>query len=386
MLRCSSFSPPPFFVKSKISQRTENYHRPRILIVCETELPSPAAWDLEKQVDKIIRLNNEKVDTPCMLIDSDKVNRMLDYLSEYGKVYYPVKACAYLPLIELMVKKGLHFNINSLRYLHLAIKAGASTDSLLVDNCLFSGEEIDEAIFLGASMFAVDRLSMAEYILERVPRARLFLKISASVIDGKPHKYGIGKERAKSLYDRLFESGNLYGVSFYIGEDLFNQDNVQTMCEFALSLGEVKRINVGGGFTACTFLGDYFKKLATLGVEVIFEPGRGVLVDSCSMLTRVVTVDRNGTLSRLRVDASVYSGLMDRFIENKNYSFHIEGEPSEDYLVSGYTSDSCDCFGVVRLPKGLREGDLLTISNCGPYSFDMSSTYSGARPLSFKMV
>ena len=90
MLRCSSFSPPTFFVKSKISQRTENYHRPLILIVCETELPSLAAWDLEKQVDKIIRLNNEKVDTPCMLIDSDKVNHILDYLSEYGKVYYPV--------------------------------------------------------------------------------------------------------------------------------------------------------------------------------------------------------------------------------------------------------------------------------------------------------
>ena len=321
-----------------------------------------------------------------MLIDSAKVNNIIDYLLEYGKVYYPVKACAYLPLIELMVKKGLHFNINSVRYLHLAIKAGASTDNLLVDNCLFSQNEIDEAISLGVSMFAVDRLSMAEYILERVPRARLFLKISASILDGEPHKYGIGKEQAKRLYDRLFKSGNLYGVSFYIGEDLFNQGNVKKMCEYALSLGEVKRINVGGGFTERTFLGEYFSELASLGVEVIFEPGRGVLGENCSMLTRVVTVDNSGALSRLRVDASVYSGLMDRFIENKNYSFHVEGGPSEDYLVSGYTSDSCDSFGVVRLPSGLREGDLLTISNCGPYSFDMSSTYSGARPLSFKMV
>ena len=336
--------------------------------------------------DRIDGIVDEKFDTPCMLIDSERVCQVISDIKSIGEIYYPVKACAYGPLLRLMVKQGLHFNINSLRYLQIALDAGADMESLLLDNCLFTREELAEAIRLGAREFAVDRPEMAEFILERVPDARIFLKLSASVLDCKPRKYGAGVSAAKELYSRLANSGNLYGASFYIGEELFNEENVRRMCEYAFSLGDIKRINVGGGFTSRSFCTEYFNSLRQEGIELIFEPGRGILTDACAMLTRAVSVDKSGAVSRIRLDASVYSGLMDRFIEDKRYPIISRGEPDTTYLVSGYTSDSCDSFGLCELPEDIGEGDLLLIGNCGSYSFDMSCVYSGALPLSFKLL
>ncbi len=337
-------------------------------------------------MNKVFEKIDETIDTPCMLIDSARVKEILNVLSDIGQIYYPVKACAYPPLISLMANMGLHFNINSLRYLRLALEAGADAERLLLDNCLFTEEELCEAISLGVKDFAVDRDGMVDYILERVPDARLFLKLSASILDGEPRKYGADGEGSVRLYERLKNSGNLYGISFYIGEALFTEANVRAMCEYALSFGDIRRINVGGGFTANSFPLEYLSRLSASGIELIFEPGRGILGDACAMLTKVVSVDKGGSVSRIRLDASVYSGLMDRFIENKVYFFHALGECNAEYLISGYTSDSCDTFGIARLPDALKVGDRLLVTNCGPYSFDMSCAYSGARQLDFKLI
>ncbi|MDR1617451.1 MAG: hypothetical protein LBS06_00200, partial [Treponema sp.] len=120
---------------------------------------------------------------------------------------------------------------------------------------------------------------------------------------------------------------------------------------------------------------------------LFLEPGRGLLNPCVEMRTAVTRLRILNGERRVHVDASIYSGLMDVYIENRALIMRA-GAAAHDTLchVYGGTSDSADFLGTHLLPGGLREGDIITIPDCGAYSWDITCVYSGARPLGIRVT
>jgi diaminopimelate decarboxylase len=116
--------------------------------------------------------------------------------------------------------------------------------------------------------------------------------------------------------------------------------------------------------------------------EIHFEPGRCLVAQCGSLISRVLYVKKALTTQFLILDAGmtelIRPALYQAFhkIENLN-STHIQ---TEHYDVVGPICESSDCFGkLIALPISER-GHLIAIRSAGAYGEVMASNYN-LRPL-----
>lgn len=331
-------------------------------------------------------------ETPCLVIDTQLIKSIISKMNTVGDVYFPVKANAYAPFLEYLAQMGCGFNVNCPQYLDAVLTCGAKLDKILYDNCLSSREDLDYAIEKGVTLFCVDSIEQYKYLSGKKSRARFYIKIVDYSIN-KSSKFGC------ALFEDLFQlingSGKLKGISFYLGNDYATTNNFIRMVNKALSFGAIDNLNIGGGFDDIFDHLELIERLTLLkqmGMvkKIVLEPGRSLLTPAAVMYSRVVNAREINGIKQLRIDASIYSGLMDRFIEDKVYSISVHNTASScadlcKYIVVGHTSDQADVFGEYMLNEGIQCGDILELHNCGSYSFDMSCNYSGCKKLSVRL-
>jgi diaminopimelate decarboxylase len=328
--------------------------------------------------------------TPRLILDSKQLLSKINEYSNHGEIYYPIKANANSDLIRFLEPLNINFNVNSLLYLNKLVKHNINPKRILWDNCLTTNEEYKYIIKNNINRFTVDSQDDYEYISKMNLDAKYFIKISIDdVNNNRFHKFGI--QNAYDLIKRITKEDKLEGLSFYLDNESFNFENFAYMVEKALSFTDVNYINIGG--CLLNFLTD--KRFSALlknyqkkdkFKKLIIEPGRTLLNPATIMRTSVIKIRELNNKKWIKVDASIYSGLIDIYIEKKKIKFKNYSGELENYLVSGYTSDSEDFFGEFSLPKGLQNNDLLDIINCGAYIVDMNVKYSGAKKISMEII
>jgi diaminopimelate decarboxylase len=330
-------------------------------------------------------------DTPALIVNAEKFNKRIREYQKFGTIYYPVKSNSAREVLELVKSSGCNFLVSCIYYLEKAMAAGAAGGAVLYDDCIAGKDEISAALRKGVRLFVTDSEEQFALIHALDPGAKFLVKVSVDGVSGEKGKFGLTD--FLPLKEKIENTGTFGGLSFYISDSVFSYDALERQLAFMVAtVQHTPVLNIGGslkGLSGDERTGRLLEEYKRSGFfdALFLEPGRNLL-NPCIVMRSAVKRARilNGE-RRVYIDTSIYSGLMDVYIENKNLKMSAGNRPHDTlHHMYGNTSDSADFLGTHLLPGDLREGDIITIEDCGAYSWDITCVYSGAKPLRIRVL
>ena len=415
----------------------------------------------------------EELATPFWYYDMDvfrKTVKLAASLSErYGiGAHYALKANVEPRLVSYIASKGFGADCVSGNEVKYAVKSGFARSSIVFAGVGKSDKEISDALDLGIGCFNVESLMEMQVIdalaASKGVRANVSLRINPN-IDAHTHRYvttglyenkfGISRHEFEAAIDILKGSKALdfKGLHFHIGSQITDVESVYSLeCERAAEIVEwfeahgmeVGSIDLGGGLGV-----DYdepdenpvpdFEKWFSIidrklrrrpEQSVSIEPGRSMVAQCGSLITRVLFVKSGETKTFLIMDAGmndlIRPALYGAYHKIENLSAHYartESAESEDltrhhqmpageqrsgglalgcarrpdrplekgdggieihggieserlYDIVGPVCESSDVWGEGRELPYSKRGDILAIRSTGAYGSVMSSRYN----------
>lgn len=407
----------------------------------------------------------EELATPFWYYDMDvfrKTVKLAASLSErYGiGAHYALKANVEPRLVSYIASKGFGADCVSGNEVKYAVESGFARSSIVFAGVGKSDKEISDALDLGIGCFNVESLMEMQVIdalaASKGVRANVSLRINPN-IDAHTHRYvttglyenkfGISRHEFEAAIDILKGSKALdfKGLHFHIGSQITDVEPVYSLeCERAAEIVEwfeahgmeVGSIDLGGGLGV-----DYdepdenpvpdFEKWFSIidrklrrrpEQSVSIEPGRSMVAQCGSLITRVLFVKSGETKTFLIMDAGmndlIRPALYGAYHKIENLSAHYartESSESEDltrhhqmpageqrsgglalgcarrpdrplekgvqgglrlYDVVGPVCESSDVWGEGRELPYSKRGDILAIRSTGAYGSVMSSRYN----------
>jgi len=156
--------------------------------------------------------------------------------------------------------------------------------------------------------------------------------------------------------------------------------------EFAPYLQHVKTVNFGGGhfinkpgYDVAALIAALRVFRAEFNVEVILEPGAGLVVDAGYLVASVIGLHRNDKDIAI-LDASASCHMPDVLEVPYRPPILGAGEPgahAHPYILGGKTCMTGDIIGEYSFPKTLAVGDRLIFGDMMQYSFVKNTTFNG---------
>ena len=322
----------------------------------------------------------EELATPFWYYDMDvfrKTVKLAASLSErYGiGAHYALKANVEPRLVSYIASKGFGADCVSGNEVKYAVESGFARSSIVFAGVGKSDKEISDALDLGIGCFNVESLMEMQVIdalaASKGVRANVSLRINPN-IDAHTHRYvttglyenkfGISRHEFEAAIDILKSSKALdfKGLHFHIGSQITDVEPVYSLeCERAAEIVEwfeahgmeVGSIDLGGGLGV-----DYdepdenpvpdFEKWFSIidrklrrrpEQSVSIEPGRSMVAQCGSLITRVLFVKSGETKTFLIMDAGmndlIRPALYGAYHKIENLSAHYartESAESED--------------------------------------------------------
>jgi ornithine decarboxylase len=324
-----------------------------------------------------------------------------------GEALYALKANPSPWVIRTLAECGIAgFDVASLAEIELA-RAHAPHARLAFMHPVKSRRAIAAAYFdHGVRVFALDSHEELDKILEATGRASdlsLIVRLAVQA-PGAAYslsgKFGVDAEAAPGLLLAARRAtGDLMGVSFHVGSQCMRPSAYQAaMAQASRALVRAgvfaDVVDVGGGFPSVypgmipPDLSEYVAAIDRGFAEMMVhettelwcEPGRALVAESSSLLTRVEL--RKG--DALYLNDGAYGSLFDA--AHAKWPFPVkltrpEGEsdaPLRPFQLYGPTCDSLDQMpGPFWLPDDIREGDHVEIGMLGAYGVAMASRFNG---------
>ena len=361
----------------------------------------------------------KSIETPFYYYDMNLLRDTLkvytSYLNKYHYfAHYAMKANAQKPIMEEVRKNGLGVDCVSGNEVKLAIKYGFSPDKIVYAGVGKTDKEIKYALKSG--IFAFNCESVPEIIVigelakAMGKKAHISIRVNPD-IDAHTHKYistGL-KENKFGISPWMFEDVlnviddndylELIGLHFHIGSQITELGIFKTLCERCEVLQKwfldrgvlVSSIDLGGGLgvsyddphgKAIADFEDYFsiinKNLKVRpGQNVHFEPGRAIVAQCGSLISRVLYVKQGSGIKFVILDAG-----MNDLIRPALYHAHhkIENLISTGrnlrYDVVGPVCESSDVWDKKVLLPQTKRGDFIAIRSAGAYGQVMGMKYN----------
>jgi ornithine decarboxylase len=222
-------------------------------------------------------------------------------------------------------------------------------------------------------------------------------------------KFGAEPEAAVDVLAQVARAGYAPALTFHPGTQCAPVDvwraYVAAAARIARAAGvEVARLNVGGGFPAHRMtgapprlepifdaIGDETRRaFGTSAPALLCEPGRGMVAECCTLVTRVRAVRG----AHVFLDDGIYGGLAEMLslpMTDRLEVLSPEGVPRtgapEPRTVFGPTCDSLDRLpGHPALPADLAEGDAVLVRGMGAYSGVTATRFNGFGALAMVTV
>jgi ornithine decarboxylase len=324
-----------------------------------------------------------------------------------GDVFYAVKANPSPWVIRTLAENGVaSFDVASISEIEL-VAAHAPGKRMAFMHPVKSRAAIAAAYFdHGVRTFALDAAEELDKILEATGGAKDLNLIVRLGVEASGAAYSLsGKFGAEAhaapalLLAARRATDELMGVSFHVGSQCMRPS------AFAAAIAQASRalvragvfadvVDVGGGFPSVypglvpPDLSEYVaaidrgfsQMMVHETTELWCEPGRALVAESTSLLTRVEL--RKG--DALYLNDGAYGSLFDA--AHAKWPFPVklhrgDGEASaslKPFRFYGPTCDSIDAMpGPFWLPEDVREGDYVEIGMLGAYGVAMSSRFNG---------
>ena len=361
--------------------------------------------------------------TPFYYYDMKLLGETLEMVkAESGKygyhVHYAVKANANPRILQTIAAAGLGADCVSGGEVRAALEAGFPAEKVVFAGVGKADWEIDLGLDAGIFCFNVESLAELEIIHERAvakgKTARVALRINpevdahthAKITTGlKENKFGINLALLGKVLDAMapMQHVQLVGIHAHIGSQITDMSAFRNLAirmneiqdELEARGIQVENLNFGGGLGIDYYHPNHlpipafdnyfavFKKLLQLrpGQQVHFEPGRSVVAQCGTLISRVLYVKEGEAKKFAILDAGftdlIRPAMYDAYHRIENLS---SDGAVETYDVVGPICESSDVFGKdVELNEAHR-GDFIAIRSAGAYGEVMASQYN-CRPL-----
>ncbi len=363
--------------------------------------------------------------TPCYYYDMGVLRRTLEALCKASadpsfRVHYAIKANANPIVLDPIRRVGLGVDCVSGGEIKIALENGFEPSSIVFAGVGKTDEEIEYALAVGIACFNVESLPELEAISEIASRMGLAADVALRVnpdIDAHTHhyittglsenKFGIDMRMLDDAVDRALSlpGVNLKGLHFHIGSQITITEPFRLLCERINDLMDrfeargigFENINVGGGlginYDDADEIPDFeayfriFRENLKLreGQTLHFEPGRAIVGQCGSLVTRVLYVKEGIDKKFVIVDAGM-TDLIRPALYGAHHLITNVSNPTgelEKYDVVGPVCESSDVFVQDEMLPKVSRGDYLEILSAGAYGETMSSGYNARRlPLS----
>ena len=334
---------------------------------------------------------------------------------KYGyKVHYAVKANANPDILRLIASYGLGADCVSGNEVQAAIAAGFPASSIVFAGVGKTDREISDA--LSSDIFCFNAESMPELeVINNLAAlqgkvARVALRVNPNV-DAHTHKKittGLNENKFGFALDDLLPAARfaiqashlqLIGIHFHIGSQITDLSAYEDLCVRINELQDtldaqgvsVPNINVGGGlginyehpnhFPMAEFE-TYFRLFSQHlrlrpGQTLHCEPGRSIVAQCGSLITRVTYVKQGAQKRFVIVDAGMTDLIRPALYDAYHRIENITSDTGEEiYDVVGPICESSDVFLENAHLNVTSRGDLLAIRSAGAYGEIMASRYN----------
>ncbi len=345
-------------------------------------------------------------------------------------VCFAVKANGSLSLLKLLAGHGSGFDIVSGGELEHLGHLGIAGERIVFSGVGKSREEIRAALRYrtnrhgspGILQFNVESTGELELLIEESSRQAgggsnspgVSIRVNPDVKAGghphiatglQHHKFGVSWPEAWKMYlaHRQTKVIRWQGISAHIGSQIVGLEPfrlaLQRLAGYLLDLRKqgiaLKYLDVGGGLGVRytserpASRGAHARLIAEiarpLGVQVLLEPGRSIVAESCVLLSRVLYTKSNSRKSFVILDAAMndlmrpvlYDAPHPITCVTKSLAGKVDRAKRADIV--GPVCETGDTF-LLDWPMGtVVQGDLVAIWLAGAYGFAQSSNYN-ARP------
>jgi diaminopimelate decarboxylase len=370
------------------------------------------------------------------------------------KLCYASKANNTLGVLRVVRAAGIDVEVNSGGELFKALRAGFQPQQIEMNGIAKTEQEIAEAIEAGIYAINLDspfELELVEQVAAKLgKRANVTLRLVAGV-GTRSHaglqtalytsKFGISPAQARQMMLRALrhpDAVNLVGIHIHVGSQTPDPEPYveafQTMWEHLLWLHKetgytLQHINIGGGIPVNylrdrahaeeisederTMLGAILTSDEAIGaalaavrdaarkagaehllreIEIVMEPGRSVIADAVTLLTKVRNVKtRPETNDQWALTDAGYNLMLSMVMYHWYYhavNASRAGEPhSSRYRMAGPLCDGGDVYFDLHgeghlpdhrlLPSNAKVGEIIAMLNTGAYTMSQMTAYNG---------
>ena len=361
----------------------------------------------------------KRLSTPFYYYDIELLRETLDCVrNESGKygyhVHYAIKANANPRILSIIAASGLGADCVSGGEIQAALKAGFPADKIVFAGVGKADWEINLGLDSHIFCFNVESLAELEIINELAAAKRQIANIALRInpeVDAHTHakittgmkenKFGINLSLLGGVLDQLKAMRNikLIGIHCHIGSQITDMSSFQNLAIRINEIQEdleargifVENLNLGGGLGINYYhpnhmpipsFDNYFaavNKLLQVRQEqqVHFEPGRSIVAQCGSLISRVLYVKEGDCKKFAILDAGFTDLVRPAMYDAYHRIENISSDESVDvYDIVGPICESSDVFGKDRELNKAHRGDFIAIRSAGAYGEIMASQYN----------
>ncbi len=383
-------------------------------------------------VDDIVK----KYGTPLyVMVESEIRDRLRRFKKTFGPgicLQYAVKCNSNLAILRIIREEGFELDCSSVGELILGLLADFKPRQLVLTNLFKSEQDLYFAAKMGIQAITADSIEEIEHIAATAKKLkkhiRMLIRVNPMITVGnystRGNKYGIPIgyiDRAVDLAVRSpyvdFDGFHFFGG--YVYQKRVFKAAARILVKLIKRCQErgirVRRLDMGGGFPAAIGAEEafpieemkdfpaYFRRLMDKSglppLELIFEPGKSIVLNAGIGLMKVIARKRLGAKERMvNVDGSSYNFVPDTLVQG---ALKIEeGGLRYDILPATKMNaprihtvtiggNTCDCWDLmarsVELPK-MRVGDTVAIMDVGGYAQVLANNFNTIKRASAVMI
>jgi diaminopimelate decarboxylase len=330
-------------------------------------------------------------------------------------VCYAMKANSNQAVLKTLAKLGAGADVVSEGELRRALAAGIPARKILFSGVGKTAQEMDFALHAGILSFNVESEPELELLSARATALGKVAPVSLRInpdVDARTHakistgkaenKFGIAWQHARAVYAKAAKLPGLkvVGIDTHIGSQITElqpfDDAFRLLAELIGTLRAdghaIEHIDLGGGLgipyrtdNSPPPLPDAYasivkKHVNSLGLKVMFEPGRLIVGNAGILVSQVIFVKEGDAKNFLIVDAAMNDLIRPTLYEAFHDIRPVIQQPADTPRITadivGPVCETGDYLGLDRDMPRLESGDLIAISTAGAYGAVQSGTYN----------
>lgn len=348
--------------------------------------------------------------TPYLLMDLDAVaHAYRDFIEHFPgvRVRYAVKSNPDRQILRRLIDEGSGFEVASYPELATLMELGVQPADVLFTNPVKPPKHIRQAHLAGLDRFSFDSEAELVKLATEAPGARVFVRLAtnpARSLVASEGKFGVHATQAAGLMARAKQLGlKPYGIAFHVGSQMTDPAAWEMAIRDAGALMRrlhtrqgitLKMLDMGGGFpahyrTAVPALAKYGQAIMTAvkrhvpyKVELVVEPGRGLVGSAGVMVSSVIGLADRGTHRWVHLDVGAFNGMMEELeMQNHLPLLLSDSRGSATTQLVNLTGPSCDSQDSIlfdtKLSSELAMGDRVYLYTAGAYTTSYASRFNG---------